>query len=252
MRQLAGSLILIALLASPALAREADAPQGPPRRSVGLGILAAPDPYKGSDTDFFPIPIVVLRGERVSFVGVRLSVHAWKQGPWSLDAIAQPRFAGFDPDDSPFLEGMEEREFSLDAGLELTWQSPKWAVSVDVLQDLLSRSEGFETSVSLQRRYSVRRWFIVPSVGLGWQSDKLVDYYYGVRRGEVREGRPFFEPGSALVPSVGLDVTYVFRNPRWSARALADIELYPGSVKDSPIIDDGYGAFLALAAAYNF
>ena len=247
MQKILVAAILCAFCVTPLLAQE-----GPPRRSAGLGFLASPDPYRGSDANFFPIPVVVLRGERVSFVGIRLSAHLWKQGAWSFDAIAQPRFGGFDPDDSPFLEGMEEREFSVDAGVELQWQSRKWAVSVDALQDVLSRSEGFETGAKVQRRYQFGRWFISPGVGLGWQSSKLTRYYYGVRESEARVGRPAYEPGSALVPSVGVDIVHVFANPRWSARMLIDAELLPSELADSPIIEDDWSAFVAIAASYNF
>lgn len=247
MRKVLVAAILCTLALTPLLAQE-----GPPRRSIGLGFLAAPDPYRGSDANFFPIPVVVLRGERVSFVGIRLSVHLWEEGAWSVDAIAQPRFGGFDPDDSRFLEGMEEREFSVDAGVELQWQSRKWAVSVDALQDLLSRSEGFETGVTVQRRYQFGRWFVSPGIGLGWQSEKLTDYYYGVRPGEARPGRPASEPGSALVPSAGVDIVHVFANPRWSARMLIDAELLPDALADSPIIEDDWSAFVAIAVSYNF
>ena len=245
------TLLVVALLCvvcvTPLLAQE-----GPPRRSIGLGLLASPNPYRGSDTNVFPIPVVVLRGERVSFVGIRLSAHLWKEGAWSFDAIAQPRFGGFDPDDSPFLKGMEERELSLDAGVELQWQSREWAVSVDALQDVLSRSEGFESSVNVQRRYQFGRWFISPGVGLAWQSEKLADYYYGVRRNEAREGRPVYEPSSALVPSLGVDIVHVFANPRWSARLLLDVELLPDKLNDSPIIEDDWSAFMAVAGSYSF
>jgi outer membrane protein len=235
-----------------ALAQSQEDRRGPPRRSVGLGVLASPNPYRDASTEVFPIPVLVLRGEQVSFVGLRLSVHLVEQGPWSLDAIAQPRFGGFDPADSAFLEGMEEREFTLDAGLELTWESPRWSVSFDVLRDVLSRSDGLEMSVDVQRSFAYARWRISPGFGVGWQDDELADYYYGVRPAEARAGRPTYDPGSTLVPSVGIEVARSFPNPRWSVRGIIDVELLPSAVTNSPIIEDDYSAFAVAAVAYSF
>jgi len=85
-----------------------------------------------------------------------------------------------------------------------------------------------------------------------WQSQKLVDYYYGVEIDEALPNRPAYEPSDAWSFRFGLDLQY-----RLSARSYLTFNLaqdqLSDEVLDSPIVDDRYifSAFLSYRYEFN-
>ena len=75
----------------------------------------------------------------------------------------------------------------------------------------------------------------IPTLAVKWQSEDLVDYYYGVRDVEALPGRPAYHPGAAVVPELALLATRAFG--QWTLFGRVGHSWLPDEIADSPIVD---------------
>jgi len=252
------ALILFAFaLVCPALPVAAQG--GPPRTpdelqwSVGVGVISAPRPYKGTDNELFPVPLLELQYKRFYFQGVRMGYRLVDGGALDLDVAARARFGSLDPEDSPYLEGMEERRPSADVGLELAWNRDRLQVSLKGFADALDRSGGLEAELEAtwRQRLAGGKLFLAPSIGVVWQDGDLVDYYVGVRPDEVRPDRPQFTGESAFNLTLGLTAG-VRLSRSVGAILTVSAERLANEIGDSPVVDRDWGYFALAGITYRF
>ena len=114
----------------------------------GLGALYATSPYEGADNDVWPVPIIFGRHEQFYADGTSAGFIFSELEDPNLDfsAVLQPRFMGYDSDDSDTLAGMEDRDWSLDGGLRARWSNKHFRLIATGLADLSGNHEGFERS----------------------------------------------------------------------------------------------------------
>ena len=220
--------VALALTGPPAAAQES-------RRvgnSLGVAALWENELYRGLDASVTAYPFATWRAGRFFLRGPGLGVELWADDAWKLDAFAQWRFDGYDADDSDFLAGMDDRRETLDAGLAVERKLGAYGhLNLSASADTLGRVEG--------------------QVRARWQSDALVDYYYGVTAGEARPDRPAYEPGSGLTWSLGL-LTAAPLGKRWLLFVGANIDLLPDAIQDSPIVDGSTNTRVFGALAWRF
>lgn len=250
--------LLVPLLAPTTSAQPpAGGPPAGPQWSVGLGVIGSPEPYVGiDDVEYQAIPVVTFRSGRFAFEGIRLSYALVDAEPWEVKLLAQPRFFGYDAEDSPFLAGMEDREISAEGGVEFTWQPRATGVSLTLLHDLLDRHGGGEAQLALFHDLQVgRRLRLTPQVAAVWQSDDLLDYYFGVRQEEARPGRPAYRPGAQVSWQAGVQAFWLLpwgQEQRWTFFGLVQGERLAGDVERSPIVADDTAVTLLAALTYRF
>lgn len=265
MKKTASALALTILLfsatsraQSPAGEGSGDAPATttPPaqlRWSLGLGVISSPRPYVGADNKITPIPLLELYYKKFYVQGIQAGYHFIDTGTFTFDARVGFVFAALDPDDSPFLEGMNERNPSIDAGFVFDWKPGKYRLSTSLYTDILGNSKGQEAAVDFSRMWIFNRyrWGISPSVGVVWQSSNLVDYYVGVTPEEARPWRPEYRGHSALNFRSSV---FAFFNltMRVQLNALLRIQRLDDEIFDSPIVDDRRGVFGLLGVTYRF
>lgn len=227
-------------------------PPSGPQWSLGLGVIASPEPYAGlDDVDLQPVPLLTYRHGRFRFQGIEAGYTLLGGEAWRLDAVARGRFGGYDAEDSPFLRGMRDRRFTADAGLEATYQPAATGLELSLVHDVLDRHGGWAAGASLFHEWGVRRWRITPRLGAEWGSDDLLDYYFGVRPGEAAPGRPAYAPGAAVTWEAGVSVLYL-SPARWTLFALAQLERLPGEVDASPIVVDDTAVSGFVGVGYRF
>jgi outer membrane protein len=122
-------LFVLAMLVSfPLVAQEEATEQDPPTEPsavqwlLGLGAISSPRPYVGASNSVTPLPAIELYYKKLYIQGIQAGYHFVDTGNIAFDVRARLVFAGLDPDDSPFLEGMNERESSIEGGLVLDWK----------------------------------------------------------------------------------------------------------------------------------
>lgn len=208
--------------------------------------------YTDYDRRVIPLPVIGYRGERLRVFGPFVDYEVVDTGALGLDLRLSPRFQGFDESDSDVFEGMEEREFSMDAGLGLTWERDDWKLQLIGLADILDRSDGREWRLGLGRAYRAGPLLLEPSIGLSWLDRRHVDYYYGVDADEATSTRPAYRGDSALNTRLGLDLV----TPAWFGgltRIGIENTWYDSSIADSPLTDtdSSLGVFIAFSRFFD-
>ena len=164
---------------------------------MGFGVVTAPRPYVGASEAVIPVPSVNVRYKWLFAEGIRGGAQFLRQGKLAGNIYLQANFEGLDPEDSPFLEGMEKRSISADAGVEIVYRARPVGFRVNVLTDVLGKNNGQEFSVQAVTGAPLgSRGFLLASIGPRWVSANRVDYNYGVRptrprrTGRRTPGRP--------------------------------------------------------------
>lgn len=274
MRAGGAALAAAALAASLAEASaQGGPPDGPPdgqtggllggRLVAGPGLAVNAQPYEDSEegTRVFPIPLVSYRAGPVSFFGTTLTADLAEAGPVALSALASWRFQSYEEGDSPVLAGMDDRDGTLDLGVQATTTVAGAEASLSARADALSRHGGYEVEAQLAYELADgRAASLRPSLGLRYQSSSLADYYFGVDPEEAAvlpgEGgdafvRPAYETGDALVPFVGVAGRYAVTR-RVGVVGLATYGLLPDAITDSPIVGGDGQAFAFAGVTYAF
>ncbi len=249
--------ILVLLTSLPLFAQDESAtetlPPSPVQWSLGLGWVSSPRPYVGTDNSVLPIPLLELYYKKLYVQGIRAGFHLFEKGDVTFDARARIVFAGLDPDDSPALDGIIERESSIEGGVALEWSPGKYLLSATAFTDLLGRSGGQQVGLDFSRAWTFARyrWGLTPSIGVIWQSSDFVDYYVGVTPEEARPGRPPFQGESAF--NFRASVLAFYRlTTRVNLVGLLRVQRLDGEISSSPIVDETRTYFGLLGVTYRF
>jgi outer membrane protein len=129
----------------------------------------------------------------------RFYINALRAGVWLVDSddrrlriglAADARF-GWEADDGRRTKGMQDRDFGVDVGPALRWQTDHGTLNAQWGFDAGSGSKG--QSAQLQ---FVRALIRGPGlrlnglVGITWNDRRMNNYYYGVAASEAAPGRP--------------------------------------------------------------
>lgn len=232
---------------------EAEPSEEPSKRKVfvGAGAIVSSKPYRGVDPKIYPVPMFGYEGERFYLRGVGGGYRLLHKGRWSFGPVLQPRFDGYEEDDSRDLAGMDDRDLTLDGGVAMTWRTNRGLLGVSWVTDLLGKHDGQELEFSYTAVLSHGGFDFIPSVGLRYKTDKLVDYYYGVKSDEVRAGRPAYEADEAMDPFVRLAVRRKLVG-KWSLLGAVQCEWFDSEIKDSPIVDQSQDLSFVAGVLYSW
>jgi outer membrane protein len=216
---------------------------------LGGGGFVQTEPYAGVHARVYPAPVVTYEGERFyvrgATVGYRLiSDHGLMIGP-----MVEPRIKGFKGDDSPFLNGMQDRHWSVDGGVNVEAVTPIGLLGVSIVSDLLGRYRGQEVEFRYLIMFPVLGFQLIPSGGVRWKSDNLVDYYYGVRPHEARPDRPAYEGEQAFDPFLRLVVRHKLTK-HWSLFSDTQYEWLAREITNSPIVSKDHQVSCAAGVLY--
>ncbi|MDH3635584.1 MAG: MipA/OmpV family protein [Gammaproteobacteria bacterium] len=208
--------------------------------------------YADYERRIIPLPVIGYRGEKLRVFGPFVSYEVGHAGAMDLDVRLSPRFSVFDESDSDNFDGMEEREFSMDAGFGLTWARDDWKLELAGLRDALDRSNGKEWSATLGRAYRAGTLLLEPAIGLSYLDRRHVDYYYGVDTSEATGSRPVYRGDSALNTTLGLTLA---TPALFGGLTRIGIEntWYDSPIEDSPITDadSNLSVFIAFSKFFD-
>ena len=253
-------LFVVAMLVSfPAAAQEQATEQdpitasSPVQWSLGVAAISSPRPYVGASNTATPIPVFELYYKKLYIQGVQAGYHLIDSENFAFDVRARFVFAGLDPDSSPFLEGMTERQSSIEGGLVFDWKPGNYKLSASGYTDLLGRSDGQQVGLDFSRTWTFdqRRWGLTPSIGVVWQSSDFVDYYVGVTPVEARPGRPAFRGRSAINFRSSI-LGYYFLTRRIQLVGQLQVQRLDNEIFESPIVDERRGVFGFVGVTYRF
>lgn len=240
------TLTILSLACGSAAAQSpASSPAQKPRWALGLGAAVSDSVYAGEGTRVKPVPLLTYEGERFFWRGIGGGVHLLQQDGLSLDATLSGRMDGIDRKDFGTRELaerginralLEDRDDGLDLGLAATWRGSMGQLELGLKQDVTSASKGYEASLKYGYPFQWGGARIVPNVGISHMSKKLANYYYGTLPEEVARGVASYQPGSAAVPRIGVDVMRPFAG-RWMFIGGVSYKKLPSKLSDSPLVE---------------
>ena len=186
------------------------------------------------------MPILGYRGEKLEVYGPFVSYEFFEIGSIEISGLLSPRFNGFDESDSDIFDGMDDREFSMDAGISLGYQKVDWQMELSARYDVLDRSNGYEIIGKLGKVYRTGPVFIEPAIGLSYLDSSHVGYYYGVDESEATRERPVYKGDEALNTTLGVSfITPVFFDGL--TRLGIQNTWFDSGITDSPLTDSDAG-----------
>jgi outer membrane protein len=271
MKRFSCSFVLLLAVAGHAAAQQSGAPTGvdtsaldtqPSRWALGLGAAVSSGVYAGEGTRVVPFPLVSYQGERFFWRGISGGAHLLKRGPFTLDATLSARMDGIERKDFGQTELavrginralLEDRDNGLDLGMAATWRGALGQLELDVKGDVTGTSKGYEAGIKYAYPYQWGSTRISPHVGVAHLSKKLANYYYGTLPDEAARGVVNYQPGSATIPRIGVDVVRPFAG-RWAFIGNVSYKKLPSKISDSPLVEndtDGVvSAFIGVSRGF--
>lgn len=240
----------------------ASAQQQPPHWGLGVGAAVSDSVYAGEGTRVTPFPLISYQGERFYWRGISGGAHLIKRGGFTLDATLSARFDGIDKDDFGMAELaergidrnlLEDRDDAVDLGLAGSWRGAYGQLDLGVKGDITSTSKGHEATIAYSYPIQWGATRIAPNIGVSHLSKKLANYYYGTLPEEVARGVASYQPGSAAVARIGIDVMRPFAG-NWVFIGNVAYRKLPTKLSDSPLVEKdrngSVSAFIGLSRGF--
>lgn len=246
----------IALLCLPLAAQESDSEQES-SWGLGLGVVSSQKAYTDMDSETRVIPFISYENEYIEVLGPNLkyklpSFELNDSNKFNFNLVGEYDFSDNDPDETPILNGMEERDGGFWVGAQVEWQNEFVNVSLELLTEAAGDSDGSIFNLGFERTWHIgERYMLTPRVVLSRVDKNYVDYYYGVRADEVRIGRPFYQGEAGLNTEVGVRGIYRIDQKQMIMLDLAVTSLAT-EIKDSPLVDSSTESRVMLGYIYRF
>ena len=150
------------------------------------------------------------------------------------------------------LNNINTRKGSFEVGIEYQKQFKKSAISARALHDVLGNHEGFLLSLDHSRPIYNTDWLIIPSWGVTYLSDNMVDYYYGIEAPQATPDRPIYQADSAWTLTGRI---YLERpiNKEWTMFGFASYSKLSSAITDSPLVSASNGIHtVAMGVLWSF
>ncbi|MBQ4863637.1 MipA/OmpV family protein [Pseudoalteromonas sp. MMG013] len=241
----------VACLLTCATCAHANEPSSEFTWSLGIAAISQDQGYVDVGNETNLIPIVGLQYGNFSLLGPRASYKFFANQTLEISAIANLRFDGYEEADGDIFKGMDDRDMSFDAGIEAEIDMQFGEFGVEFTHDISSTHKGYELSASYGVPFMLNNGRIMPYIGANYQSDDLVDYYFGVMQNETISTRQFYQPGATTSFEIGVNSTWMF-NKKHMIKADISYLSYGSDIKDSPLIDKSGSAQILVGYAYVF
>lgn len=213
MRHFTAFLAALCLPALPAFANEridlqteAAIPRSGNLYGMGIGVLPA---TSGSDE----LRAMVLPVIQASYAE-RFYINALRAGVWLIDSddrrvrlglAADARF-GWKAGDGRRTRGMDDRDFSVDIGPALRWQTGYGTVNAQWGFDAGSASEGQSAQLQFVRAIIRGPGLRLNGVlGVTWNDRRMNGYYFGVSAREATPDRPAYQASAGIQWQAGVN-----------------------------------------------
>ena len=228
--------------------------------SVGIGVLSATDSiYQRDDDDYekgIYIPLdLTWYGENFHFTadekeGLLLGYTLARNNNWALDGILSPRGAG--PFDNDLLEDLDDRDIDFHAGVRYTQYGEDNVIKLEASKDISNTHDGFILSASYEQEWQIKNWIVSGGVGIGYVSEDMIDYYFGVNNSEATADFPQYDADETTIASISARAEYPV-NENWVFNTQLTHAFLGDEITDSSITtnDDGLTVF-TTAMVYQF
>ena len=245
---LAGSVMLLSLSAAFSVSAEP--------LSLGAFYLWQDKPYPSFRTGAKSevLPYISYDDDRFFWQGLDGGVRLLAQSDVVLSLIGRYNTMGYEMDDSPTLAGMADRDPQFELGGAAHWKPGNLGLLLYGLADVTGTSDGWESGLTVTLTGETRSWKARYALGAFYQSEDMVDYYFGVTPAEeVLPTRPTYLPDAEFTGIFVIDLTYSFQAPveLWTRM---EFRLFGSEIEDSPIVssDFQYTGMIGLGYRFDF
>jgi outer membrane protein len=221
--------------------------------SLGVGLAYQQSVYAGVSGELKPFPLINFTYDNFFIKGITLGYNTYTSDVVQISLIGRPDFQGYEEDDSSELNGMGDRDASINVGGQVVIRTLPLITTMSALHDISGNTAGntlglkFATGVPLMDR----RLILSPSVTFTYQDANVVDYYYGVSDAEATSNRAAYSPSYTINTTLGLMTKYKL-SENWVATATYMWTRYGNEVSDSSIVDESTASTVMLGVSYIF
>ena len=222
--------------------------------NLGIGAGYVPDYLGSDDYEGTILPLVDIEWRRAYFISTQrgIGTHFIREGNLRIGGrLTYDR--GREASDNILLNGLEEIDPSVEAGLFLLNYSGPWRFFADVRRGVTDGHEGTLVSggVAMGGRFSERASLICGG-GATWMDGTYAEAYFGVPANRVTALRPFFTPESGFRDVDGyMHLIYNFTQQVYLSLDTR-VTLFVGDANDSPLVEQSYQAFTGMMVGYRF
>jgi len=205
---------------------------------LGAGAMFMPKYVGSADKVTRPVPLAMLEYEETAYIHLdRAGVRLWNTDDkkMAIGIAAQPRF-GFHAKDGDRLTGMPTRRDAIEGGAVFEWELPQLSLSVAYFTDWSDTSGGQSLRFSMDHQLiDEGPWDLSAYLDLDYANAKIVQYYFGVRSDEATATRPSYQPGAAVISSLGFSGAYKL-NKNYALLFGSELTSLGAAAADSPIV----------------
>lgn len=246
--------LMLALAAAwqPAIAQTAGAGTADASRwSLGIGAVTLQKAYREMDRESLVLPVISYESKWISATLPTLDVKLFTGESVSLRLRSRLSREGYEAEDSPFLEGMDERKGGLWLGGAIIWKTGLAHLTAEILGDASGYSKGTRAKLQSERRFAFGAFGLTPRLAAEWVDDQYVSYYYGVKASEVRSGRGLYEGKATTNTEAGLRADYTLARRHTVFLDLRAIQS-GSTIKESPLVGHTTQTAASLGYIYRF
>lgn len=173
----------------------------------------------------------------------RAGISIYRDGTFFASVVGQLRTHQFrNADDNPAFSSLGDRDQAIEIGAQIGARLPAgFFTRLALLQDVSSAHESHEWDLQLYRRDSLGPVQLLLSIGIQYQDEKLVNYYYGT---------PTYNANNAFGAELELIATYPVGD--WGIFAGTRSYIFDSEVKNSPLAGDNKIIQLFAGVGYYF
>ncbi|MGB1311958.1 MAG: MipA/OmpV family protein [Leucothrix sp.] len=198
------------------------------------------------------------RGENFNLDENTASYKFFDNDKYNIEIIGAFEDRGYQASESKKLLGMDNRSNSVGLGGRLSTKTNLGTVSLAATGDVSNKHKGKEVDLKVSQglfrkgpKGEPRSLSVELQAGVKWQSDDVVDYYYGVKSSEATATRAAYSGQDAITPYVG-----VTARTNLMERVTFDVGMiykhYPDEISKSPIVDKDHDLELKTGLTYWF
>ena len=217
---------------------------------ITLGADNKEKQYKNTKDDLRALLNLQYRGDKFNIDSEAISYDFTNSNNYAFEVIAKGHNRGFKAKDNKTFKGMKERKGSFDLGARVILDTGLGPFVIDASKDVAS-SKGYQAEIKLggiaphSKHWTGERKLNIAAVtGLRYQSDKVVNYYYGVKNSETTANRQSYKAGSATTPFIGVEAQLNLTK-HVSFNAGLGYERRANSIKNSPLTNNRKGDAVA-------
>lgn len=151
---------------------------------------------------------------------------------------------------SPQLTGLHIRLADSIQALRYQYQSQQHLLGAEFGVDILSH-KGAIGRLSYSYVLPWRNLDFYLNAALSVESDKVVNYYYGVHPDEVGPERPLYQAGAGLKAHLGITAIYPLAS-KWQLDGSVGVNLFSHSYLDSPLVTRSHEQLAIVMVRYVF